>query len=116
MLELLSRALLPAVSLNDAIKDWSRIAYQLAAPTGSANSAGTGFIKLALMGQDGAYLAEFLLHKGYEVHGIKRRASLLNTDRIDHLYRGAHEKGARFFLHPGELNDWQPPIKNYSRG
>lgn len=100
MLELLSRALLPAVSLNDAIKDWSRIAYQLAAPTGSANSAGTGFIKLALMGQDGAYLAEFLLHKGYEVHGIKRRASLLNTDRIDHLYQDSHVQNRNFIFRP----------------
>ena len=67
-------------------------------------------------GQDGAYLAEFLLHKGYEVHGIKRRASLLNTDRNDHVYRGHSEEGVRFFLHPDKLNDWQPPIKNYSRG
>jgi GDPmannose 4,6-dehydratase len=56
-------------------------------------------------GQDGAYLAEFLLNKGYEVHGIKRRASLFNTDRIDHLYRDIHEKGVRFFLHHGDLTD-----------
>ena len=56
-------------------------------------------------GQDGAYLAEFLLHKGYEVHGIKRRASLFNTDRIDHLYQDPHEKGRRFILHHGDLTD-----------
>jgi GDPmannose 4,6-dehydratase len=56
-------------------------------------------------GQDGAYLAEFLLNKGYIVHGIKRRASLFNTDRIDHLYRDRHEKDVRFFLHHGDLTD-----------
>ena len=56
-------------------------------------------------GQDGAYLAEFLLNKGYEVHGIKRRASLFNTSRIDHLYRDPHEKDVRFFLHHGDLTD-----------
>ncbi|HSN19430.1 MAG TPA: GDP-mannose 4,6-dehydratase [Usitatibacter sp.] len=56
-------------------------------------------------GQDGAYLAEFLLKKGYVVHGIKRRASLFNTDRIDHLYRDPHEKGVQFFLHHGDLTD-----------
>jgi GDPmannose 4,6-dehydratase len=56
-------------------------------------------------GQDGAYLAEFLLDKGYVVHGIKRRSSLFNTDRIDHLYRDRHEKDVRFFLHHGDLTD-----------
>lgn len=56
-------------------------------------------------GQDGAYLAEFLLDKGYVVHGIKRRTSLFNTDRIDHLYRDRHEKDVRFFLHHGDLTD-----------
>jgi len=58
-----------------------------------------------ITGQDGAYLAEFLLNKGYEVHGIKRRASSFNTDRIDHLYQDPHEKEQRFFLHYGDLND-----------
>ena len=58
-----------------------------------------------ITGQDGAYLAEFLLEKGYEVHGIKRRASLFNTDRIDHLYQGPHEKKRRFILHYGDLTD-----------
>ena len=56
-------------------------------------------------GQDGAYLAEFLLAKGYEVHGIKRRTSLFNTDRIDHLYQDPHEKGRRFILHHGDMTD-----------
>ena len=56
-------------------------------------------------GQDGAYLAEFLLEKGYEVHGIKRRASLFNTDRIDHLYQDPHEKERNFILHYGDLTD-----------
>ena len=50
-------------------------------------------------GQDGSYLAEFLLEKGYIVHGIKRRASSFNTERIDHLYQGPHEKSRKFFLH-----------------
>jgi GDPmannose 4,6-dehydratase len=56
-------------------------------------------------GQDGAYLAEFLLNKGYEVHGIKRRTSLFNTDRIDHLYQGPHEEQRRFILHHGDMTD-----------
>ena len=56
-------------------------------------------------GQDGAYLAEYLLGKGYEVHGIKRRASLLNTDRIDHLYEDPHESGRRLILHYGDMTD-----------
>jgi GDP-mannose 4,6-dehydratase len=65
--------------------------------------------KIALItgvtGQDGAYLAEFLLDKGYEVHGIKRRTSLFNTDRIDHLYQDPHEKDRRFVLHHGDMTD-----------
>jgi GDPmannose 4,6-dehydratase len=56
-------------------------------------------------GQDGAYLAEFLLEKGYIVHGIKRRTSLINTDRIDHLYQDPHEQNVRFFLHHGDMTD-----------
>src|SRR6201991_4188297 len=56
-------------------------------------------------GQDGAYLAELLLGKGYEVHGIKRRASSFNTDRIDHLYADPHDRGVRMFLHYGYLTD-----------
>ncbi len=58
-----------------------------------------------ITGQDGAYLAEFLLGKGYEVHGIKRRASSFNTDRIDHLYLDPHETGRKFILHYGDLTD-----------
>jgi len=58
-----------------------------------------------ITGQDGSYLAEFLLEKGYEVHGIKRRASLFNTDRVDHLYQDPHEKDRRFVLHYGDLSD-----------
>ena len=56
-------------------------------------------------GQDGSYLAEFLIKKGYEVHGIKRRTSLINTDRIDHLYQGPHETDRKFILHHGDLTD-----------
>ena len=56
-------------------------------------------------GQDGAYLSEFLLEKGYEVHGLKRRASSFNTDRIDHLYQDPHETGRNFVLHYGDLTD-----------
>ncbi len=58
-----------------------------------------------ITGQDGAYLAEFLLGKGYEVHGIKRRASSFNTARVDHLYKDPHEKDVRFFMHYGDLTD-----------
>ncbi len=58
-----------------------------------------------ITGQDGAYLAELLLEKGYVVHGVKRRASLFNTDRIDHLYRDPHDPGARLFLHYGDMTD-----------
>ncbi len=58
-----------------------------------------------ITGQDGAYLAEFLLKKGYEVHGLKRRTSLFNTDRIDHLYQDPHEKDRRFLLHHGDMTD-----------
>ena len=58
-----------------------------------------------ITGQDGAYLAELLLAKGYEVHGVKRRTSLINTDRIDHLYQDPHESGVRLTLHYGDLTD-----------
>ena len=66
-------------------------------------------IKKALItgitGQDGSYLAEFLLEKGYEVHGIKRRSSSFNTDRIDHIYQDPHVDNSRFKLHYGDLSD-----------
>jgi GDPmannose 4,6-dehydratase len=58
-----------------------------------------------ITGQDGAYLAEFLLGKGYVVHGLRRRSSLFNTARIDHLLRDVHEKGVHFFLHHGDMTD-----------
>jgi GDPmannose 4,6-dehydratase len=58
-----------------------------------------------ITGQDGSYLAEFLLSKGYEVHGIIRRASTFNTSRIDHIYVDPHEPGARLFLHYGDISD-----------
>jgi GDPmannose 4,6-dehydratase len=58
-----------------------------------------------ITGQDGSYLAEFLLNKGYEVHGVKRRTSLINTDRIDHLYQDPHEATRKFILHHGDLTD-----------
>ena len=67
------------------------------------------FMKKAIItgitGQDGAYLAELLLEKGYEVHGIKRRSSLFNTARIDHLYQDQHENNVNFFLHYGDMTD-----------
>jgi len=58
-----------------------------------------------ITGQDGAYLAELLLSKGYIVHGVKRRSSMFNTDRVDHLYQDQHEKNVNFFLHYGDLTD-----------
>src|SRR6202043_3118607 len=58
-----------------------------------------------ITGQDGAYLADLLLKKGYIVHGIKRRSSMFNTQRVDHLYEDQHEKGVKFFLHYGDLTD-----------
>ena len=58
-----------------------------------------------ITGQDGAYLAEYLLKLGYTVHGIKRRSSLFNTERIDHLYEDPHVEGRRFILHYGDLTD-----------
>ncbi|KQM14728.1 GDP-mannose 4,6-dehydratase [Novosphingobium sp. Leaf2] len=73
------------------------------------SNSGSGARKVALItgvtGQDGSYLAEFLLEKGYEVHGIKRRASLFNTARVDHIYEDPHQHGSRFKLHYGDLSD-----------
>jgi GDPmannose 4,6-dehydratase len=77
--------------------------------TKSARKAPARKPKVALItgvtGQDGAYLAELLLKKGYEVHGVKRRSSSFNTGRIDHLYEDQHEAGVRFFLHYGDMTD-----------
>jgi GDPmannose 4,6-dehydratase len=76
---------------------------------GRSNNGERHRVKRALItgitGQDGAYLAEFLLGKGYEVHGIKRRASSFNTERIDHLYQDPHERDRRLVLHYGDLTD-----------
>ncbi|HEX6963237.1 MAG TPA: GDP-mannose 4,6-dehydratase, partial [Lacipirellula sp.] len=58
-----------------------------------------------ITGQDGAYLAEFLLAKGYIVHGVKRRSSSFNTGRVDHLYTDPHERDVRFFMHYGDMTD-----------
>ncbi len=58
-----------------------------------------------ITGQDGSYLAELLLSRGYEVHGVKRRSSLINTQRVDHLYKDPHEEGVNFFLHYGDMTD-----------
>ncbi|MGH8224459.1 MAG: GDP-mannose 4,6-dehydratase [Woeseiaceae bacterium] len=71
----------------------------------TAESGAKRALITGITGQDGSYLAEFLLDKGYEVHGIKRRASSFNTDRIDHLYRDPHEPEARMILHYGDLTD-----------
>ncbi len=60
-----------------------------------------------ITGQDGSYLAELLLAKDYEVHGVVRRSSTFNTDRIDHIYRDPHEAGTKLFLHYGDLTDGQ---------
>ncbi|MDD0840856.1 GDP-mannose 4,6-dehydratase [Curvibacter sp. HBC61] len=73
-------------------------------PTTTANARKVALIT-GVTGQDGSYLAELLLEKGYEVHGIKRRSSLFNTDRIDHLYQDPHETGRKFILHHGDLTD-----------
>jgi GDPmannose 4,6-dehydratase len=68
-----------------------------------------------ITGQDGSYLAEFLLAKGYEVHGVKRRSSLLNTERIDHLYEDPHVPDRRFFLHYGDMTDANSLIRVVER-
>lgn len=74
-------------------------------PEGRTNGTRPVALITGVTGQDGSYLAEFLLENGYEVHGIKRRASQFNTDRIDHIYEDPHEEEVRFFLHYGDLTD-----------
>ncbi len=69
------------------------------------NKANKRALVTGITGQDGSYLAELLLHKGYEVHGLIRRASTFNTSRIDHLYKDAHDPSAKLFLHYGDLSD-----------
>ena len=78
---------------------------QAAAENRNSNQPMKRALITGITGQDGAYLADFLLAKGYEVHGIKRRSSLFNTDRIDHLYQGPHAKDRRFILHYGDMTD-----------
>jgi len=82
---------------------------RMAGGENSQNQINTYYMKTALItgvnGQDGAYLAELLLEKGYMVHGIKRRSSLINTQRIDHLYQDPHDKDVRFRMHYGDLTD-----------
>jgi GDPmannose 4,6-dehydratase len=89
--------------------DISQIAARCAKPHGHSLRAECELAKIALItgitGQDGAYLAEFLLKKDYIVHGVKRRASSFNTDRIDHLYQDPHEQEVRLTLHYGDLTD-----------
>src|SRR5688500_4427585 len=72
---------------------------------GTAASSRKKALITGITGQDGSYLAEFLLGKGYEVHGLVRRSSSFNTDRIEHLYRDPHDPEARLFLHYGDLVD-----------
>src|SRR3990172_6458483 len=74
-------------------------------PTGSSDMTKKVALISGVTGQDGAYLSELLLGKGYEVHGIKRRSSLFNTDRIDHLYQDPHVPNRTFILHHGDLTD-----------
>ena len=62
-------------------------------------------LSFGITGQDGSYLAEFLVKKGYFVHGVKRRSSSLNTTRVDHIYQDPHEKRKKFFLHYGDVTD-----------
>jgi GDPmannose 4,6-dehydratase len=76
-----------------------------ATPVGQGGEAMKRALITGITGQDGSYLAEFLLAKGYEVHGIKRRASSFNTDRLDHLYQDPHDSDRRLFLHYGDLTD-----------
>jgi GDPmannose 4,6-dehydratase len=71
----------------------------------STNSEKKTALITGITGQDGAYLAQFLLNKGYLVHGVKRRTSLFNTDRIDHLYQDPHVSQRNFVLHYGDLTD-----------
>ena len=75
----------------------------------------TAFIT-GVTGQDGAYLSEFLLKKGYTVHGLKRRSSSFNTDRVDHLYQDPHIEDRNFILHYGDMTDSSSLIRIFSAG
>ena len=83
----------------------SPVVHEQEARSGRANGAGRKALITGITGQDGSYLAEFLLSKGYEVHGIIRRASTFNTGRIDHIYQDPHESDTRLFLHYGDLSN-----------
>lgn len=85
--------------------DGATASAEVPTPANAASSAPKRALISGVTGQDGAYLSELLLSKGYEVHGIKRRASLFNTDRIDHLYQDPHVDHQRFILHYGDLTD-----------
>src|SRR5690606_3448539 len=81
--------------------------------TMESNAINTAKVALitGITGQDGSYLAEFLLEKGYTVHGIKRRASLFNTQRVDHIYQDPHTDNANFKLHYGDLTATSNPVR-----
>src|SRR5947207_1419323 len=95
-----SRPIRGIASPNESFSPERKVAYM----THQADKNKVALIT-GITGQDGAYLADFLLQRGYTVHGIKRRASLLNTDRIDYLYRDRHDAGVRLFLHYGDMTD-----------
>jgi len=81
------------------------ISFDMMTPTGEVKNMSKVALITGVTGQDGSYLAEFLLKKGYIVHGVKRRSSLFNTDRIDHLYQDPHVSNRNFILHYGDLTD-----------
>ena len=81
------------------------ISFDMMTPTGEGKNMNKVALITGVTGQDGSYLAEFLLKKGYIVHGVKRRSSLFNTDRIDHLYQDPHVSNRNFILHYGDLTD-----------
>ena len=81
------------------------ISLLLSAIAHQTSASGKKALIFGITGQDGAYLAEFLLDKGYEVHGVKRRSSSFNTARIDHLYQDPHHNDKNFILHYGDLSD-----------
>src|SRR5436190_13386596 len=95
-----SRPIRGIASPNESFSPERKVAYM----TSQADKKKVALVS-GITGQDGAYLADFLLQRGYTVHGIKRRSSSLNTDRIDYLYRDRHDAGVRLFLHYGDMTD-----------
>src|SRR5436190_13701470 len=95
-----SRPIRGIASPNESFSPERKVAYM----TSQADKKKVALVS-GITGQDGAYLADFLLGRGYTVHGIKRRSSSLNTDRIDYLYRDRHDAGVRLFLHYGDMTD-----------